>query len=156
MLEIFHLGYTISREIGLPITPEDRHEYRVTQLLADLIRRQGYEGIRFSKFGRTGGPTSRWPPIFPSNAAALPPIRHRVSREKIERETFPEKDHARRPIQRGVWERAMKAAAKVEKKCGLENLGAWDDFEWGMINGKLSALSLGSRRRVGHARHLTG
>jgi RES domain-containing protein len=47
MLDIFHLGYTISREISLPITPEDRHKYSVTQLLADLIRRQGYDGIRF-------------------------------------------------------------------------------------------------------------
>jgi hypothetical protein len=46
-LSIFHLGYTISREIGLPITPEDQHKYTVTQLVADLIRRQGYDGIRF-------------------------------------------------------------------------------------------------------------
>jgi len=74
--------------------------------------------------------------------------RHIVTREKIEsgetkiveRETFPIKDHARRPIQRDVWEGALSSAAKVEKKYGLENLGPWDDFEWGMINGKLSAL----------------
>jgi RES domain-containing protein len=46
-LDIFHLGLTISREISLPITPEDRHKYTVTQLLADIIRRQGYDGIRF-------------------------------------------------------------------------------------------------------------
>ena len=46
-LSIFHLGYTIGREIGIPITPEDRHKYTVTQLVADLIRRQGYDGIRF-------------------------------------------------------------------------------------------------------------
>ncbi len=46
-LDIFHFGLTISREISLPITPEDRHKYTVTQLLADIIRRQGYEGIRF-------------------------------------------------------------------------------------------------------------
>lgn len=74
--------------------------------------------------------------------------RHQVTREKIElgetkiveKETFPVKDHERRPIQRDVWEGALKGAAKVEKKYGLDNLGPWDDFEWGMINGKLSAL----------------
>jgi hypothetical protein len=58
----------------------------------------------------------------------------------VEKETFPVKDHSTRPIQRDVWDGALKAAAKVEKKYGLENLGPWDDFEWGMINGKLSAL----------------
>lgn len=74
--------------------------------------------------------------------------RHQVTRERIEhgkieiveKETFPVKDHQRRPIQRDVWEGALKAAAKVEKRYGLENLGPWDDFEWGMLNGKLSAL----------------
>lgn len=74
--------------------------------------------------------------------------RNQVAREKIERgenrivekETFPVNDHARRPIQRDIWEGALKAAARVEKKYGLDNLGPWDDFEWGMINGKLSAL----------------
>lgn len=58
----------------------------------------------------------------------------------VEKELFPVKDHRKRPIQRDVWESALKAAARVEKKYGLENLGPWDDFEWGMINGKLSAL----------------
>lgn len=58
----------------------------------------------------------------------------------VEKETFPVKDHATRPIQRDVWEGALKAAARVEKKRGKKNLGPWDDFEWGMINGKLSAL----------------
>jgi hypothetical protein len=74
--------------------------------------------------------------------------RHQITRQKIERgqtkivekETFPVKNHLRRPIQRNVWEGALKAAAKVEKKYGVENLGPWDDFDWGMINGKLSAL----------------
>jgi hypothetical protein len=28
----------------------------------------------------------------------------------------------------------------VEKQYGAENLGPWTDFEWGMVNGKLSAL----------------
>ncbi len=74
--------------------------------------------------------------------------RHQVTRQKIERgkikivekEVFPVKNHLRRPIRRDVWEGALKSAAKVEKKYGLENLGPWDDFEWGMLNGKLSAL----------------
>ena len=74
--------------------------------------------------------------------------RHQVRREKIargitkifEKETFPVKDHSRRPIQRDVWEGALKSAAKMERKYGLENLGPWTDFEWGMMNGKLSAL----------------
>jgi hypothetical protein len=58
----------------------------------------------------------------------------------VEKETFPVKNHERRPIQRDVWEGALKSATKVEKQYGLENLGPWTDFEWGMINGKLSAL----------------
>lgn len=74
--------------------------------------------------------------------------RHQVRREKIEagiikiveKENFPIIDHETRPIQREIWEGALKAAAEVEKRFGLENLGPWDDFEWGMINGKLSAL----------------
>lgn len=39
-----------------------------------------------------------------------------------------------------IWEGAKKSAAKVEDRYGKENLGPWDDFEWGMINGKLSAI----------------
>ena len=58
----------------------------------------------------------------------------------VEKETFPVTDHERRPIQHDVWEGAKKAAKKVEKRYGKKNLGPWDDFEWGMLNGKLSAL----------------
>jgi hypothetical protein len=41
---------------------------------------------------------------------------------------------------REIFEGARKSAKKVEKRYGLKNLGPWDDFEWGMLNGKLSAL----------------
>jgi hypothetical protein len=41
---------------------------------------------------------------------------------------------------RSIFEGARTAARKVEKKYGVEELGPWSDFEWGMINGKLSAL----------------
>lgn len=58
----------------------------------------------------------------------------------VEKETFPVVDHERRPVQRDVWEGAKQSAIRVEQKYGKESLGPWDDFEWGMLNGKLSAL----------------
>lgn len=39
-----------------------------------------------------------------------------------------------------IFNGARKAAVGMEKLYGIENLGPWDDFEWGMLNGKLSAL----------------
>jgi hypothetical protein len=74
--------------------------------------------------------------------------RHKVREEAIEaghiqlveKETFPVDPDKVRPIQRDIWEGALKAAKRVEKRFGLKNLGPWDDFEWGMLNGKLSAL----------------
>lgn len=39
-----------------------------------------------------------------------------------------------------IWEGALAAAKKVEDDIGLENLGPWSDFEWGFLNGKLSAV----------------
>lgn len=48
--------------------------------------------------------------------------RHRILRERIEdgivqiveKETFPVADHAKRPIQRDVWEGALRSAKKLE------------------------------------------
>jgi hypothetical protein len=39
-----------------------------------------------------------------------------------------------------IWRGACRSAKKIEKKYGRTNLGPYDDFDWGMINGKLSAL----------------
>jgi hypothetical protein len=58
----------------------------------------------------------------------------------VEKETNPRPAGAPETVQRDVWEGALKSARKVEEKYGKKNLGPWDDFEWGMVNGKLSAL----------------
>lgn len=39
-----------------------------------------------------------------------------------------------------IWKGALKVAKRVENKHGKKNLGPYTNFDWGMINGKLSAL----------------
>jgi hypothetical protein len=57
-------------------------------------------------------------------------------------------------VSREVWSNALKAAQKVEKRYGKANLGPWDDFEWGMIKGKLSALRWVLGGRMGYVRYI--
>jgi hypothetical protein len=60
--------------------------------------------------------------------------RHQIWLEKIANGEEPLKEG-----QQQILETAKAAARRIEDKYGREKLG-WDDFEWGMVNGKLSAL----------------
>ncbi|MCA8382600.1 MULTISPECIES: PIN domain-containing protein [Burkholderia cepacia complex] len=56
-----------------------------------------------------------------------------------------EKEYNRNPFRADqtldtIWEGALAAAKRTEDEVGIDNLGPWNDFDWGMINGKLSAL----------------
>ena len=75
--------------------------------------------------------------------------RHRFFRAQVESgaiKIIPREQHAEsdqyRPdvVQSDVWEVALAAASATEDEVGRERLGPWSDFEWGMLNGKLSAL----------------
>lgn len=69
--------------------------------------------------------------------------RHQIRKQKISDHTMwlvEEDTKLPNTTLKHIWEGALRAAAKTEETYGLENLGPYSDFEWGMLNGKLSAL----------------
>ncbi len=58
--------------------------------------------------------------------------RHLVLREAVEA--------GREKVDPEIWKGALKPAKNVERKYGRKKLGPYSDFDWGMLNGKLSAL----------------
>lgn len=53
---------------------------------------------------------------------------------------LPEEVYKTEYVLKEIWKDALKSANKIEKKFGKKKLGPYDDFEWGMLNGKLSAI----------------
>ena len=58
--------------------------------------------------------------------------RHQVAKAKIE--------SGEENVDPEIWRQALETEKKIEKLYSKEDLKVRDDFEWGMINGKLSAL----------------
>jgi PIN domain len=74
--------------------------------------------------------------------------RHLVLREKImlgqvkivDRAEAAHQQFSNNVIAREVWEGALKSAIQVEQRFGRAHLGPYSAFDWGMMDGKLSAL----------------
>ncbi|MFN0198113.1 MAG: PIN domain-containing protein [Planctomycetaceae bacterium] len=58
----------------------------------------------------------------------------------VDENDYPTGQYDPNVIRKDIWDGALKAAARFEEEYGIENLGPWSDFEWGMLSGKLSAL----------------
>lgn len=54
-LELFHFAYEVDKAMSLPITPEEVHRYSITQLVADVVRQLGFDGVSYrSALGKGG------------------------------------------------------------------------------------------------------
>ncbi len=60
-------------------------------------------------------------------------VRHLIHCERESRGETP-------PVQAEIHAGAEAAAARIRERYGAENVGPWDDWEWGYVNGKLATL----------------
>src|SRR5205807_2300325 len=67
-------------------------------------------------------------------------LEHRIATGEISLVDEYDPDNHEPTVTREVWQMAQAAAQRKEEQYGVDDLGPWSDFEWGMLSGKLAAL----------------
>ncbi len=120
------------------LAPEKKRLDEIKQLLQSTVSYEDFQGFKEELLSRIdaqrGTPRSE-EEIVSAIDEFFDKIwydRHQLLKHQIET--------GRETVNSDIWIKAEEAAKKIEAKYPKSELGPHSDFDWGMINGKLSAL----------------
>lgn len=120
------------------LAPEKKRLDEIKQLLQSTVSYEDFQGFKEELLSRIdaqlGTPRSE-EEIFSAIDGFFDKIwydRHQLLKHQIET--------GRETVNSDIWIKAEEAAKRIETKYPKSELGPHSDFDWGMINGKLSAL----------------
>ncbi len=95
-ISLYHFAMSLDAALSEAVVPEHRHRYTVTQLLAELLRQRGFDGIRFRSAVGTGTNLCIFrPSLFAERDAAAQVLRVQSLRydfEKLPTVVMPDAD----------------------------------------------------------------
>ncbi len=62
-LDLFHFVHSTDAAMSQPIVPGEGHRYSITQLIADILRQRGYDGVVFRSSVGSGQNVCLFDPI---------------------------------------------------------------------------------------------